>query len=350
MSKQTYHLSDFDYDLPESLIAQEPAEPRDHARLLVYNRSDQSITDDVFHRLPDYLPGGSVLTLNNSRVEKARLLFGKREIFITRVIDPYTVEALVRPGKIFKTGRSISLTETNVQAEVLSVTDDGQRTIRLNVPIDSTQLDSHRHTPFPPYIRPDEKLAERYQTIFARDDGSKAAPTAGLHFTDRVFDALSGKSIDIAEITLHVGLGTFAPVKTNRLDEHIMHSEWYRISGDAAGRLRSAERIIAVGTTSARVLESVASESAGKAPLQGTGSHQRFRNFAATEGETDIFITPGYRFQAVDALITNFHLPKSTLLMMISAFVGVDEMHRIYSHAIRQKYRFYSFGDAMLLL
>lgn len=361
-STRTYSLSDFDYELPESLIAQKPAEPRDHSRLLVYNRSDRSITDDIFFHLPRYLPERSVLVINNSRVEKARLLFGKKEVFITRILDTNTVEALIRPGKVFRKGRVVELAPVPsttvadyasvIKAEVLSVSDDGLRTLRFNVPVNDPILESYRRTPFPPYIRPDESLSDRYQTVYARDDGSKAAPTAGLHFTDRLFKKLDRKSIKKVEITLHVGLGTFAPVKTESIDEHKMHSEWYRLTSQAADTLCHARHITAVGTTSARVLESVAGRQEKTRLLMETQrpADVTFRDFKASEGETDIFITPGYRFKAVNALITNFHLPKSTLLMMIAAITGIDEMHRIYRHAIREKYRFYSFGDAMLLL
>ena len=351
MTGQNYSLSEFDYELPESLIAQKPAEPRDQSRLLVYNRSNQTITDDFFYRLPAYLPKKSVLAINNSRVEKARLLFGKKEVFITKVLDPYTVEALIRPGKAFRTGRTVTLeSQKQIQADVIDIAEDGQRTLRFNVPVNSPLLDQHRQTPFPPYIKPDENLSDRYQTIFAKDDGSKAAPTAGLHFTDRVFSDLENRSIETVELTLHVGLGTFAPVKSERIDQHNMHSEWFCIPASAASKLTKAEHITAVGTTSARVLESATQKTDTHPPGQDNRRPTPFRDFAAMEGETDIFITPGYTFQAVDSLITNFHLPKSTLLMMISAFVGIEQMHRIYTHAIKEKYRFYSFGDAMLLL
>ncbi len=378
-SPRSFSLSDFDYELPESRIAQKPADPRDHSRLLVYNRSDRSITDDIFLYLPKYLPEKTLLAVNNSRVEKARLLFGRKEVFITRVLDPYTVEAMIRPGKAFRKGRLLSLstdetgntklaedvaaehvsvdtgsfsTAGSIQAEVLEVADDGLRTLRFNYPVNDPVFEPYRHTPFPPYIEPDEALADRYQTVYARDEGSKAAPTAGLHFTDRLFEKLSTKKVETVELTLHVGLGTFAPVKTERISEHKMHSEWFQISDDAAMRLNSARHITAVGTTSARVLESAAADRHAVHSPMGTQPPDalRFRNFRAMQGETNIFITPGYHFRAVDALITNFHLPKSTLLMMIAAFTGIDEMHRIYKHAISREYRFYSFGDAMLLL
>lgn len=377
-SPRTFSLSDFDYELPESRIAQKPADPRDHSRLLVYNQRDKSITDDIFLHLPKYLPEKSVLVINNSRVERARLVFGKKEVFITRVLDPHTVEAMIRPGRAFRKGRRLTLvpeepdnpavaeTPENtlatgaagtsaagpIQAEVLDITDDGLRILRFNYPVNDPVFEPFKRTPFPPYIRPDETLADRYQTVYARDEGSKAAPTAGLHFTERLFSSLSQKSIETIELTLHVGLGTFAPVKSERIDEHKMHSEWFRITDEAAEQLNRARHITAVGTTSARVLESAAEGRHAVHTPMGTEPSDtfRFRRFRAMEGETDIFITPGYRFRAVDALITNFHLPKSTLLMMIAAFTGIDEMHRIYEHAIRQKYRFYSFGDAMLLL
>ncbi len=405
MTDQNFSLSDFDYHLPESLIAQKPADPRDHSRLLVYNRQNGSITDDFFYNFANHLPENSTLVLNNSRVEKVRLLFGKKEVFITRVIDPYTVEAIIRPGKRFRTGKTVTLIDpdnqttpdnptnhvpqlnlntysnhgshtdrgsrtdhTNhsnpsddythsgtteqdtsprklVRAEVLHTSEDGLRTLRFNYPVNHPIFDPYRHTPFPPYIKPDENLAGRYQTIFARDKGSKAAPTAGLHFTDHVFSELKKKSVQKIELTLHVGLGTFALVKTESIQEHKMHSEWYQITPEATEALRKARFITAVGTTSARVLESAAEQDG-----YGTPGKAPFRDFQAHEQETDIFITPGYQFRAVDALLTNFHLPKSTLLMMVSAFIGIDEMHRIYRHAIHKKYRFYSFGDAMLLL
>jgi S-adenosylmethionine:tRNA ribosyltransferase-isomerase len=375
---RSFSLSDFDYELPESRIAQKPADPRDHSRLLVYNRSDRSITDDIFLNLPHHLPEQTVLVINNSRVEKARLVFGRKEVFITRVLDPHTVEAMIRPGKAFRKGRQLVLSADEaaadnpsseastirtadagghqasgpIRAEVLNIAEDGLRTLRFNYPVNHPVFEPYRRTPFPPYIEPDENLADRYQTVYARDEGSKAAPTAGLHFTDRLFGKLSEKAIETVELTLHVGLGTFAPVKTERIDQHKMHSEWFRISDDAANRLNRARHITAVGTTSARVLESAASDRHAVHAPKGTQPPDavHFRNFRAMEGDTDIFITPGYQFRAMDALVTNFHLPKSTLLMMIAAFTGIDEMHRIYEHAIRSEYRFYSFGDAMLLL
>lgn len=330
-----YDLEDFDYDLPDALIAQRPVTPRDHSRLLVYDRESRTITDRHFYELPDCLPPRTTLVANNSRVEKCRLLFdgGKREIFATRVIDPTTVEALTRPGRHFRTGKRVELTSRLV-AEVLDVSSDGLRTLKLSHPLDDPLFDEFRVTPFPPYIRQDESLSERYQTVYARDSGSKAAPTAGLHFTPNLIRTLNAQGVKWEEVTLHVGLGTFAPVKGEQIEDHIMHSEWYQIDTGVAERLNRASHITAVGTTSVRVLESAVDPSG---------------NLSGEAGETDIFIKPGYEFQCVQSLITNFHLPKSTLLMLVSAMTGLDEMHRIYRHAVRESYRFYSFGDAMLI-
>jgi S-adenosylmethionine:tRNA ribosyltransferase-isomerase len=332
----TYTLSDFDYHLPEELIAQEPAKPRDHSRLLVYNRSDKSITDDYFYNLGRYLKKDTTLVVNNSKVEKCRLLFdgGTKEIFIINTLNDRTVEALVRPGKKFKKGKLIHLTD-DIEVEVLQIEKEGIRTLSLNRSLNDPVLNPYRATPFPPYIEQNEALSDEYQTVFSRDKGSKAAPTAGLHFTDELIDKLKSNGFGWQEVTLHVSLGTFAPVKVENLDDHIMHSEWYQISESTASGLNKSNHVTAVGTTSIRVLESAVNES-------GT--------FIAGSGETDIFIKPGYRFKTVDSLITNFHLPKSTLLMLVAAIMGFEEMHRVYEHAIREEYRFYSFGDGMLIL
>ena len=332
----SYTLDDFDYDLPEELIAQKPAIPRDHSRLLVYDRETGIIRDDYFYNIGKYLPDETSLVVNNSKVEKCRLLFNdeKIEIFVTKAVDDRVVEAMVRPGKKFKPGKTVELAE-GLSAKTLNIAEDGIRTIELSRSLDDAITEKFKHTPFPPYIERDESLADRYQTIYAKDEGSKAAPTAGLHFTSELLSKLENQSIEKKEVTLHVGLGTFAPVKTEKIEDHIMHSEWYQISAGQAEALNHSKSITAVGTTSVRVLES---------------AQKREEKFTACSGETDIFITPGYTFKSVDHLITNFHLPKSTLLMLISAFVGFDEMKKIYQHAIKEKYRFYSFGDAMLLL
>ncbi|NBC65989.1 MAG: tRNA preQ1(34) S-adenosylmethionine ribosyltransferase-isomerase QueA [Bacteroidetes bacterium] len=329
-------LDDFDYELPEELIAQKPATPRDHSRLLVYDRSTKQISDDYFYNIGDYLPERTSLVVNNSKVEKCRLLFndGKMEVFVTKAIDDKTVEAMVRPGKKFKPGKKTKLTD-RVSAKTMEVTEDGLRIIQLSHSLDDPFIESHKYTPFPPYIERDESLSDRYQTVYAKDQGSKAAPTAGLHFTPELIEKLEKQGIEKKEVTLHVGLGTFAPVKADKIDDHIMHSEWYQITKKQAEALNESKSITAVGTTSVRVLESAPK-------VDGT--------FKACSGDTDIFITPGYEFKSVDHLITNFHLPKSTLLMLVSAFSSLEEVKRIYRHAVEQKYRFYSFGDAMLIL
>ncbi len=332
----TYTLSDFDYHLPENLIAQSPAHPRDHAKLLVYDRETGEIIDDVFYNLGNHLPENSALVVNNSKVEKCRLMFegGKRELFVTSVRNNNTIEALVRPGKKFRLGKTVELVD-DITAEVTHIADDGLRTMILSCDLDDLRLEPFKYTPFPPYIEQDESLADEYQTVYAKDLGSKAAPTAGLHFTDELLQNLKNQGIEKEEVTLHVGLGTFAPVKTEDIHDHDMHSEWYHIDDQTASVLNQTDHVIAVGTTSVRVLESVADESGVLKP---------------GIGETDIYITPGYRYKRVNSLITNFHLPKSTLLMLVSAFMGFDEMKRLYVHAIEKKYRFYSFGDAMLIL
>lgn len=341
----SYNLSDFDFQLPERLIAQFPSHPRDHARLLVYDRASMNIRDDYFFNLNNYLPTGSSIVLNNSRVEKARLLSGNTEIFILRQVNPNTAEALVRPGKKFRMGKSTDFGD-NITIKTLAVQQDGIRTLLVDPPFTDQVWDSYRKTPFPPYITQNESLAEEYQTVYARDEGSKAAPTAGLHFTESLLESLKGSGHPIIELTLHVGLGTFAPVKTENIEEHRMHSEWYSLSQHSAAKLTKAHHITAVGTTTARTLESIVAGGY----LYKEADTTKERHFLSGSGTTDIFIRPGYRFLAVDSLITNFHLPKSTLLMMISALTGLEEMHRIYQHAIENEYRFYSFGDAMLIL
>ncbi|MEQ9309266.1 MAG: tRNA preQ1(34) S-adenosylmethionine ribosyltransferase-isomerase QueA [Balneolaceae bacterium] len=331
-----YTLSDFDFQLPEELIAQSPAHPRDHARLLVYDRATKEIKDDYFYNLGKYLHPKTTLVVNNSKVEKCRLMFegGKKELFVTSVRNNNTIEALVRPGKKFRVGKEVELA-VGITAKVTHVAEDGLRTIILSHDLDAPELEEFKYTPFPPYINQDESLAGEYQTVYAKDLGSKAAPTAGLHFTDELLEKLYCQGIQKSEVTLHVGLGTFAPVKTERLEEHVMHSEWYQLDAETADELNQSQHITAVGTTSVRVLESISETS--KKFKQGTG-------------DTDIFITPGFQFKAVDSLITNFHLPKSTLLMLVSAFMGFEEMLRLYNHAIEKKYRFYSFGDGMLII
>ncbi|NIW80284.1 MAG: tRNA preQ1(34) S-adenosylmethionine ribosyltransferase-isomerase QueA [Calditrichae bacterium] len=332
----SYTLSDFDYDLPDEFIAQKPADPRDHSRLLVYDRETGTITDDRFYNILEYLPRDTTLVVNNSKVEKCRLLFddGSKEIFILDTANNTTVQAMVRPGKKFKEGRTVELTDT-ISAEVLDIDDEGLRTLKMEPSLDNPAYEQYKHTPFPPYIEQNESLSEKYQTVYADDLGSKAAPTAGLHFTDELLAKIHEEGIEQAEVTLHVGLGTFAPVKADSIEDHTMHSEWFKITEKTAEALNSAKHITAVGTTSVRVLESALRE---------------HKEFTSTKMNTDIFIRPGFEFKGTDALITNFHLPKSTLLMLVAAFTGYEEMKKIYQHAIDEEYRFYSFGDAMLIL
>jgi S-adenosylmethionine:tRNA ribosyltransferase-isomerase len=302
---------------------------------LVYDRATKSITDDYFYNLLNYLPDETTLTVNNSKVEKCRLLFenGRKEIFVLEDINSEIVKAMVRPGKKFKKGQKVPLND-KISAKVLDIDQEGLRTLWLNPSLDHEVYNSHRFTPFPPYIKQNESLSDEYQTIYAKPSGSKAAPTAGLHFTQKMWQKIGQSAIEDVEITLHVGRGTFAPVKDS-IEEHIMHKEWYKMNNSAAEMLNRSSHITAVGTTAVRVLE----------------SNRRGRDqFHPDQQTTDLFIKPGYKFRAVDALITNFHLPKSTLLMLIAAFMGYNEMIRVYEHSVKQKYRFYSFGDAMLIL
>lgn len=329
-----YHkLSDYQFDLPTDLIAQYPIYPRDHSRLLVYDRSEDRITDARFYELPQFLKPNTSLVVNNSKVQKARIRFANVEIFELDRHDTTTMDALVRPGRKFKLGSQIHL-GMGITAIVKHIHDSGVRTLSFNRTLDDPILESLRETPFPPYIQADESRAQDYQTVYAREEGSKAAPTAGLHFTPSLLQKLRDEHHQLVEVTLHVGLGTFSPVKTEDIDDHIMHSEWYSIDSKAAEQLNAARTTLAVGTTSVRVLES--------AKQEGT--------FKPGQATTNIFITPGYAFKAVDALITNFHLPGSTLIMLVSAFAGYQATRRLYAHAIKERYRFYSFGDAMLIL
>ncbi|MDA0671936.1 MAG: tRNA preQ1(34) S-adenosylmethionine ribosyltransferase-isomerase QueA [Bacteroidetes bacterium] len=336
MDKPT--LSDFDYHLPEELIAQEPSIKRDHSRLLVYDRSDQSIEHTQFHHIGKHLPSNTTLVMNNTKVDECRLQWeeGKKEVFIVSSMADNPVTAMVRPGRQFKKGAQHQLSET-CRLEVEEVLEDGLRRCRLDPdPSDPAWLPFF-HTPFPPYIKPNEELADRYQTVYSRTPGSKAAPTAGLHFTPELLQGLQNQGIRRTEVTLNVGLGTFAPVKSEDILSHKMHEEFFSVSPSALESIASAKHITAVGTTSCRTLESLAA--ADLLPPYQTVSR-----------ETGIFIYPGYTWKRTNALLTNFHLPKSTLLMLLAALVGVEEWKRIYEAAIQERYRFYSFGDAMLVL
>ncbi len=344
-----------DFKLPDDLIAQEPVSPRDHARMLAYNRATQTITDDYFYNLLKYLPKHTTVVVNNSKVDRCRYLFngGKREIFALESVNNKTVRALVRPGKVFKLGKKIQLTEA-ITAKVTAVDEDGIRTIVFSEPLDHPDLISAQHVPLPPYIAQNDKLAEEYQTIYAKTNGSKAAPTAGLHFTDELKKKVQSER-DWAEITLHVGLGTFAPLSSEQLSTGRLHEEWYEIDGKTAGKIAKAEHVTAVGTTSVRTLESATvchpELISGSNIVSGFPITSGMTAGGSLQGSTDVLIQPGYEFKRVNSLITNFHLPGTSLLLLVEAFVGsTAEMQRLYDHAIAEKYRFYSFGDCMLIL
>lgn len=333
--------SDFYYDLPKELIAQSPMENRASSRLLVYDRSKKSIEDRVFSDIIDYLRPGDVLVRNDTRVIPARI-FGHREetggtmeFLLLKRIDGKRWECLAKPGRRAKPGLTFRVSD-ELSVTVIDTLEDGNKIIELQYDgILEEILDRVGEMPLPPYIT--EKLQDqsRYQTVYAHENGSAAAPTAGLHFTPELLERISDKGIDIVDVLLHVGLGTFRPVSVDNVEDHHMHSEYYRCTDEAAERInaarRSGGRIIAVGTTSCRTLESIADDDG----IVHAGS-----------GMTDIFITPGYKFKAVDALITNFHLPESTLMMLVSAFASREEVMRVYAHAVEERYRFFSFGDA----
>ncbi|MBR2286826.1 MAG: tRNA preQ1(34) S-adenosylmethionine ribosyltransferase-isomerase QueA [Clostridia bacterium] len=337
--------TDFDYVLPEELIAQTPAEPRDHARLMVCP-AEGSREDHIFYEVIDYLHSGDALVINETKVIPARLLGEKEdtgvpvEFLLLRRQDKDVWEALVRPGRRLKPGTTVSFGNGLLRAEVLgTVEDTGGRMVRfLYEGIFEELLDRLGEMPLPPYIH--EKLEDPslYQTVYAKQEGSAAAPTAGLHFTPELLDRIREKGVSVVPVLLHVGLGTFRPVKEENVDDHKMHSEWYQVTREAADTLNAIRakggRIVCVGTTSVRTLETVADDQGMIHP----GS-----------GETQIFIKPGVPIKAVDALITNFHLPQSTLLMLVSAFMGRDEALSAYREAVEKRYRFFSFGDAMYI-
>ncbi|HEY8496330.1 MAG TPA: tRNA preQ1(34) S-adenosylmethionine ribosyltransferase-isomerase QueA [Limnochordales bacterium] len=338
-------VSDFDYELPEELIAQTPVEPRDAARLLVVHRDTGLMEHRIFRDLPQYLRAGDVLVLNDTRVMPARLFGvkastgGRVEVLLLRRRGPDAWEALVRPGRRLPVGTRIVFGEGQLSAEVIDRTEAGGRVLRF-APADDLdeRLKELGQVPLPPYIRAPLADPERYQTVYARDAGSAAAPTAGLHFTPELLDRLQGMGVEIVYLTLHVGLGTFRPVQAERVEEHRMHAEYFSVPQATAEAVNAAKRegrrVVAVGTTVARTLEASAADG-------------RVR---CGDGWTDLFIYPGYRWKIVDALITNFHLPRSTLLMLVSALLGRERTLAAYQEAVRQRYRFYSFGDAMLIL
>lgn len=337
--------ADFDYDLPPELIAQTPVEPRDASRLMVLNRQTGVITHTYFNQVGQFLSAGDVLVINQTRVIPARLYArkiptgGRIEVLLLRRVDALTWEALVG-GKGLLSGKRIQI-EDGPGAQITAVLDGARRVIRFDHPIE-TDLPRVGHMPLPPYIHTPLRDPGRYQTVYAEQSGSAAAPTAGLHFTPRLMAELESKGIQFARITLHVGLDTFAPVTEETPGAHRIHTEWCQLTRSAAQVInqahRSGHRIIAVGTTSVRTLESAACRGGGQ-DLVGE-----------YEGATDLFILPGYPFKAVDAMITNFHLPRSTLVMLVSAFAGREQILSAYQTAKELGYRFYSFGDAMFIL
>ena len=340
------HLNDFYYELPESMIAQSPAQMRDQSRLLALNRLTGEVNHKHFFDIKSFLKPGDCLVVNNTRVIPARLLGqrldtgGKIEFVLLKRIKDDIWEVMLKPGKRAKPGTQFSFGEGELIAEIINIVDDGNRLVRFFYEgIFEEILDRVGIVPLPPYITAKLEDKERYQTVYSRLKGSAAAPTAGLHFTKELIGQIKSSGVEVVELTLHVGIGTFRPVKTENILEHHMHTEQFSINQETCDIINNTKehkgRVIAVGTTSCRVLETVALNN-GKV--------------SAAEGETDIFIYPGYRFKAIDGLITNFHLPESTLLMLVSAFAGRENILSAYKEAIEHKYRFFSFGDAMLII
>jgi S-adenosylmethionine:tRNA ribosyltransferase-isomerase len=361
------NVDEFDYQLPPELIAQRPLQERDTSRMMVVDRTADTFADRTFRDLPAILQPGDLLVLNNTRVFPARLL-GRRkgvkaqsvgkynparrqyltaeiEILLVRHEDNQVWQALVHPGRKVPVGEVINVGDDELEAEVLSRGEHGLRRVRLRTTQEGTveqTIDRLGHVPLPPYIRRTDNQSDReaYQTLYAKARGAVAAPTAGLHFTRSVFEALRARGVETCEVTLHVGLGTFRPVRTDSVEDHKMDAEQFEVSQPAAAAInlarREGRRIVAVGTTSVRTLEHVARRHAGRILAGG--------------GEADLFIVPGFQFQVIGGLLTNFHLPRSTLLMLVSAFGGLDLITRAYQHAIEQRYRFYSYGDCMLIL
>lgn len=337
-------VSEFNYELPEELIAQVPLEKRDESRLMVLNRKNKTIEHKTFKDIIDFLEPGDCLVRNNTKVIPARI-YGKKEtganveFLLLNNIEGDIWESIVRPGNKLHVGTKVIFGEGLLEAEILDILPGGTRKVKFHYKgIFNEILDQIGLMPLPPYIHEELKEKDRYQTIYAKYNGSAAAPTAGLHFTPELLKQIEEKGINIANVTLHVGIGTFRPVKEEKVEEHEMHSEHYYIKEEDAEKINTAKknghRVIAVGTTSCRVLETVADE-------EGMLKKQ--------EGDTKIFIYPGYKFKCIDALITNFHLPQSTLLMLVSALAGKDYILKAYTEAVNQKYRFFSFGDAMFI-
>ena len=338
-------VSDFNYDLPEELIAQHPYDKRDEARLMLLDRNNETIEHKVFKDIIDYLNPGDCLVINNTKVLPARLLGFKDtgahiEFLLLKRLEGDTWEAMVRPGNKLRPGTTVTFGDGILKAEVLDIMQGGNRKVKFEYKgIFNEILDKIGLMPLPPYIKETLKENDKYQTVYAKYEGSAAAPTAGLHFTDELLDKLREKGVEIANVTLHVGIGTFRPVKVENIEDHDMHSEHFYIKEEDVEKINKAKeagkRVIACGTTSCRVLESISDVNTGKVK--------------AYEGDTKIFIYPGYKFKCIDGLITNFHLPESTLIMLVSAFAGNDYIMRAYKEAVDQRYKFFSFGDAMFI-
>jgi S-adenosylmethionine:tRNA ribosyltransferase-isomerase len=343
-------LSDFDYELPEELIAQHPLAERDAARMLVIDREKQSWHDSRFAEIPSYVREGDLLVINNTRVFPARLVGrrepsgGRVELFLVRELEPMVWETLARPARRLQQGARVSFGDGRLRAEVIELLDEGRRTVRFQCDTSLTDaIEKFGETPLPPYIKRDaeslDEDRERYQTVYARERGAIAAPTAGLHFTPRVMEELMARGARIVEVTLHVGYGTFEPVRTDDLSRHKVSPERYEISLVAAQTINETRaaggRVIAIGTTTTRALESAVDEE----------GHVR-----AGAEQAQLTITPPYRFRVVDALLTNFHLPRSSLLVLVAAFAGRDMVLAAYAHAVKARYRFYSYGDCMLII
>lgn len=338
-------LKDFNYDLPEELIAQDPLEDRSSSRLMVLHKDTGRIEHKIFRDIIDYLNPGDCLVINDTKVIPARLMGIKEdtgaaiEVLLLKRNADDVWECLVKPGKKARTGARIVFGEGLLVGEIVDVIEDGNRMIKFHYEgIFEEILDKLGQMPLPPYITHKLQDKNRYQTVYARNEGSAAAPTAGLHFTKELLEKIKEKGVNVVSITLHVGLGTFRPVKVDKIEEHRMHTETFNISKEAADTINRARaaggRVIAVGTTSCRTLESAAAD-------DGT--------IPARSGDTDIFIYPGYKFKAIDCLITNFHLPESTLIMLVSALAGRDNIMNAYETAVKERYRFFSFGDAMFI-
>ena len=337
-------VTEFNYDLPEELIAQHPYDKRDEARLMVLDRENKTIENKIFKDVIDYLNPGDCLVINNTKVIPARL-YGKKEtganveFLLLNRIENDTWEAMVRPGRKLLPGTKVIFGDGLLKATVQEILDGGNRKVEFEYDgIFNEILDEIGMMPLPPYIHESLEDKDKYQTVYAKYEGSAAAPTAGLHFTPELLDKIKEKGIEIANVTLHVGIGTFRPVKEENIEDHDMHSEHYYIKKEDAEKINKAKgngnKVVAVGTTSCRVLESIANNEG---------------YVEETEGDTSIFIYPGYKFKCIDALITNFHLPESTLIMLVSALAGKDFILEAYNKAVNEKYKFFSFGDAMII-